>query len=301
MAQDLRAFIRSEAANIEAAVFEKKYPAIQYPVLAPVASEGDPWALSVERRTMAKLAEAKRLESFADDWPTSDTVYERLVVKVEDFGSSYVIDEKEARTAMKGGFSLSADKASAARRAVEGELETVFKEGDSSLGWDAFQSPTGAATAASGAKWNSGSVTVATIAKDIGDAIGGVYEATKQMYLPDTLVMPTVAFASLTRLAVPNTSVNGLEWLRTNNAYTAVTGQPLAVYAVHTPLDSAKNDAMVYVRDPDVLRFHLPMPISIHGPDMMKGGLTTQYYVLARSGGLEWRIPAAARHITAVI
>ena len=299
MAMDLKAFMVSQAANIEAQVYEKKYASIQYPALAPVVTEGNQWALSVERRTMDGAGKAADLGSLADDWPNVDVQYQRLTQEVHASGASYTIAEDEAAVANMGGFNISADKATTARRIVEERLDSIFRTGDSTRKWDAFARPPGAtSTPAKGtgnaARWDNTGKTFTDFMGDVNDAISGVYNETKQIHLPNTLALPTLAFTALTARQVENTTMTWVEWARKNNAYTAATGNLLDIVAVHT----LTTTGMVYEKDPDVLRFHLPMPATVHGPEIKNYGLTMSYGILARTGGLEWRIPKAARLIT---
>ena len=133
MARDIRAFMVSQAANIESAVYEAQFENIQYPRLVPVVTEGNPWALAVERRTIEKgTGEAKRLSHLGDDWPNVDSLYGRLSVNVGTYGDSYEVAEDDAQVAMMGGFDLSADKAppgASARRGEAGRTRSRWRFG----------------------------------------------------------------------------------------------------------------------------------------------------------------------------
>jgi hypothetical protein len=52
---------------------------------------------------------------------------------------------------------------------------------------------------------------------------------------------------------------------------------------------------MVYRRDPEVDRFHLPMPRRVLQP-RQKSIMAFEQGVIARIGGTEWRLPAAAAY-----
>ena len=307
MAQDLRAFMVSQAANIEAEVYEAKYASIQYPDLAPVVTEGSEWALSVERRTMDGAGTAGDISSLADDFPNVDVQYQRLTQEVHGAGASYTVAEDEAAIAMMGGFNISADKARTARRLVEERLDSKFFAGDATRKWDSFNrvalpgATSLASTAAStgsgnAAHWSNTAKTANSIVNDINNAIGRVFTETRQVHLPNTLALPTKSFVALSAKQITNTTMTALSWIRENNSYTAQTGNPLTIIAVH----ALTNTAIVYDRDPDVVRFHLPMPTMVRGPQLDRAGMSMTYYLLARTGGCEWRIPRAADIITAV-
>ena len=139
--------------------------------------------------------------------------------------------------------------------------------------------------------WDASGKTAAQITTDVSAAITAVYNRTNQIFLPDTLAIPTKAFAALASKQVANTTMTAAEWVRQNNVYTATTGTPLNIVAVHT----LTTGGLVYQRDPDVLRFYLPMPATVRGPQLERAGMSMTYYVMARTGGLEWRIPGAAQ------
>ena len=302
MAQDLRAFMVSQAATIEAAVYEAKYASIQYPMLAAVSTEGAEWAPSIERRISDGAGTAAEIGQLSQDWPSVDVHYTRAMSEVHAFGTSYSVTEEEAWTAQQGGFMISADKARTARRIVEERLDNVFFTGGDNATvrkWDQFASPTGAGSTAVTNKWGASGTTTTQMAKAVNDAISAVYVATKQIHLPNTLALPTAAFTAMASLQVPNTTMTAAEWIRRNNSYTAATGNDLRILAVHQ-LDTGKN-ALVYENDADVVRFHLPMPATVKGPQLSTFGMTMTYGIMARTGGLEWRIPTAAHRLTGII
>ena len=300
MAQDLRAFMVSEAANFEAAVYETEYEAIQYTRLVPVVTEGNQWALSVERRTMDTTGEAKRLSHLAEDWPDTDSLYSRLTHLVSTYGSSYTVAEDEAAIAMMGGFNLSTDKARAARRVVEKELDKLFRDGDNKAdrGEPFYLSSLGATAVGQAFTAVTTDAHVRTVMTMVNAGIAAVYNGTKAIHTPDTLAISYDRFAALAAAQVPNTTMTLLEWLRMNNAYTAQTGQQLTI--IGTGAIKTATTGLLYKRHPDVLRYHLPMPINVRGPQMANFGLTMKYGVLCRTGGLEWRIPSAAHRLTGI-
>ena len=307
---DLRAFMVSQAAILEAAVYEARFEAIQYPMLAPVVTLGGGWAPTVERRTLTGQGQAERIAHLADDWPNVDSEYKRLSINVGTYGASYSIARDDAWVAQQGGFNLATDKARLARRIVEEQLDELFRNGDDDLGINKFEntSGTGALTNfevaqpinPTGTGVISAADAMAAVSK-INGAIGEVYSATKGLHLPNTLALPRDRFAILAGLQVPNTTMTVMEWLKQNNTYTAQTGTPLTVIGTGA-LEGGRGDktAVLYERDEDVLRFHMVNPITVTPPDDLNFGFVMKVGVYARSAGLEWRIPAAARRLTKI-
>ena len=292
---DTYSFMISQAATIESKVYETRYPSILYPVLAPTISEGNPRATSVVRFVRDRTGKAKRIANYAEDWPNVATSYATRVVKTDGVGASYQITAQDAANAMAGGFDLAADQAVDARRTVEEELDRLFRVGDSRIGWDKHYDTTINHTVATAAFTAANDeAKILAVITDVNKAIAEVFSRTKRAFLPDTLCLPPKAYVALAGLPYRDHTV--LNWLRTGTELTGRTGQPLMIYAY----DSNDSDALLYARDPDVLKFHLPMPATVRGPDIKRYGTCMEYGVEARTGGLEWRIKDAAQRITGV-
>jgi hypothetical protein len=87
-----------------------------------------------------------------------------------------------------------------------------------------------------------------------------------------------------------------LEYLRKNNIYTAETGQALDIQPLRE-LAAASQDGggrvVVYQRDPEVLRFHLPMPRRVLQPPQ-RSIMGFETGIIARTGGTEIRLSKIA-------
>ncbi len=98
-----------------------------------------------------------------------------------------------------------------------------------------------------------------------------------------------------TAIAADANGTSILDYLRKNNVYTAETGQPLDIQPLRE-LATASQDGggrmVVYRRDPEVLRFHLPMPRRVLQP-RQKSIMAFEQGVIARTGGTEVRLPGA--------
>ena len=135
------------------------------------------------------------------------------------------------------------------------------------------------------------------ILRDVNDLIGGVRKRTGEVEWVDSLRLPPEAFRLIAtkRLADGDGYITVLEFLRRGNVYTAETGQPLDIQPLRE-LATASQDGggrmVVYRRDPEVLRFHLPMPRRVLQP-RQKSIMSFETGIIARTGGTEVRLPAA--------
>jgi hypothetical protein len=94
-----------------------------------------------------------------------------------------------------------------------------------------------------------------------------------------------------------------LDWLQKYNVYTAQTNQPLTVRAVRgleTAGAGGVGRMVVYRRDPQVLKFHIPMPHRFL-PVWQTGPMVFDVPGIFRTGGVEIRRPGAVRYVDGII
>ena len=134
--------------------------------------------------------------------------------------------------------------------------------------------------------------------------LSSVRTNTSEVEWADTLRMPPDAFRDLAtrRMGAGDGFMTVLEFIRRNNIYTAETGQALDIQ----PLREARNASqdgggrlVAYRKDPEVVRFHLPMPrtvLGVHHKSIM--GFETG--IIARTGGTEIRLPGAVSYMDGI-
>ena len=97
----------------------------------------------------------------------------------------------------------------------------------------------------------------------------------------------------ISTLRIPDTELTVLEFLRRNNAYTAMTGQALMIRGLRL-LDTAGAGStarmVTYRRDSDVLKLHIPMPHRFL-PAFQADALNFQVPGVFRLGGLDVKLP----------
>ena len=322
MASRHLAFLTSQAAYIERQVYKIKYASIQYRQLVPVDMQADPWAGQITYFSQDGVGKMDFIANYATDFPTVDTEMTKHDVRIENLGISYTYNEAELRYAMRLGIPLSNDKAMIARRVYEEKLDDIVLNGVSTMGWDGLwnHSAVTSQTAKSNgqdahdAKW--AAKTSVQIATDVNDAITGVWDTSRQVEMADTLLLSTARFAQLTTTpmseSIPGITV--MDWIKANNVYTASTGRPLMVRVLRgletqggtaktsggsatAPLKSTQR-MIAYRRSPDVLRFHVPMPLRFFPPQQRM--LSYAVPGMCRIGGLEIRLPGAIRYVDGI-
>jgi hypothetical protein len=203
---------------------------------------------------------------------------------------------------------LGNEKAMAARKVAEKKLYDIALTGETEKNWTGLINDANA-TAADVAANGTGSVTFWAaktpdqILADINTGITGIYTLTKGTEIADTLLLPSGVMDLLSSTRLTDTGMTTLAFLRANNAYTARTGQPLLItemFELNTADSGGDGRAVLYARNPDVLRFHLPMPHRFL-PPFQKSSMTWEVGGIFRTGGTEIRLPKAVRYLDGLI
>jgi hypothetical protein len=228
-------------------------------------------------------------------------------VRMAGIGYGYDLEEL-GQAMMIPGTNLTADRAAAARRAYEEFVDDAALRGKTAANWsglinypgiDSFvvdDDGNGASTA-----WDDKNDD--QVLRDINAAITGMYTATLTIEIADTLLLPIAALTSLATRRIANTTMTILQFLTQYNVYTVQTRQPLNIIGVRG-LEVAgaggTGRMVVYRKDPDVLKMHIPMTHRFL-PVWQRGPIRFDVPGIFRLGGLEIRRPKAVRYIDGIM
>lgn len=318
-AQQALGFVTPQFYNVEQQVYETKYPSFDYPSLVPVVTEGNEWARGTTFYSSDIAGKAEFLNGQGFDMPYADVSRTQYTKGFELAGIGFEWNLEEINLAKMEGRPLSDEKARSARRIAEQFLWNIAMTGKadgsvSEKGWTGLIND-GSAAAADVAANGTGSTTwwlasgvlnktADQILADINAGITGIHTGTGETEFADTVLMPTAiyqALASAPRSSTSDTTI--LDYLKAHNAYTAETGKPLLVRALRvlaTADPGGDGRVVVYRRDPEALRFHLPMPHRFL-PPFQKGSMTYEVAGIMRTGGLEVRLPKTISYLDGVI
>jgi hypothetical protein len=298
-AQAALGFVLSQTSHIETQVNETVYPDIQYPNLIPVDTSSHPFAKTVTYYSSDKFGEAKWINGNAGDIPLAGTELAKHETSVYTAGIGYGYGWEEIEQASMLGRSLTADDAMAARRAYEEMVDRVALSGDTTKGFEGLidHSDVTADSALNGS-WDGGSTTEDEILADINEALLDVASDTLYSSMANTLLLPFAKLNTLATTRLGDTQGTILQFLRANNTYTAMTGQPLDIRGVRgleTAGDGSTNRMVAYRKDPQVLKLHIPMPHRFL-PAFQKTPLYVEVPGVFRLGGLDIRRPKEVRY-----
>ncbi|WP_131114292.1 DUF2184 domain-containing protein [Lichenihabitans psoromatis] len=297
-AQAALGFLVSQVTSIEQNVYAIRYGDIQYPNLVPVDTSAYPWARTVTYFTSDHAGQADWMDGNASDMPFADVARTKFETTVESAKIGYRFSLEEVNEAMLiPGMTLSADKAAAARRAGEELVERVVISGDSRKGFLGLVNQTSVpqvavANGAGGSSLWTNKQPIEILA-DINNALVGAWSTSAQVELHDTVLLPVAHYgliASTPRSATSDATI--ITYLQANNIYTSTTGRPLTIRTLRQLAGAGaggSNRMITYRRDPQVLKFHMPMPHQFFPPQQRM----LEFIVpgMMRLGGLDVRLP----------
>ncbi len=297
-AQAALGFLVSQVTSIEQDVYQIRYADIQYPQLVPVDTSAYPWARTVTYFTADHAGQADWMDGNAGDMPFADVARTKYETTVESAKIGYRYTLEEVNEAMLiPGMNLTADKATAARRAAEELVERVVISGDTRKGFLGLVNQTSVPQVAvangSGGSPLWANKLPAEILTDVNNAIVSAWSSTTQVELHDTVLLPVTHYgliAGTPRSTNSDTTV--LSYLQANNIYTATTGRPLTIRALRQLAGAGAggtNRMITYRRDPQVLKFHMPMPHRFFAPQQRMFEFVVPG--MMRIGGLDVRLP----------
>lgn len=309
-AQAAYPFVIAQGRNIETKIYQRRYPTFNYGQHVPVVTEGNAWSIGTTFFTVDTAGEAKFLSGAGTDMPFNQATKDQASHDFAMIGSGWEWNLEEVNQAALYGIDLNSTKAMSAADKVERLLNSVAMIGSTEKNWTGFanSSLVSRVDAAAEGDINGGTnstfwkhKTVDQILIDINSALGSVRTNTSEVEWADTLRLPPEAFRDIAtrRMADGDGTLTLLEYIRKNNVYTAETGQQLDILPLRelaTVSQDGGGRMVVYRKDEEVLRFHLPMPRRALQP-RQKSIMGFETGIIARTGGTEWRLPSAAAYV----
>lgn len=296
-AQQAIGFIQPQQLRIEANVYQVQYPAFDYAALMPVNTDGDMWDAGSIYYSGDIAGAAAWFSGRADDVPFADVSMEAFERANQMAAIGYEWSTGELVRAARSGRNLTADKANAARRVAEQFIYTVALSGSAEKNMvGAINNAAVASTAALGA-WGA-----ATAPEDILTDVNAVLlapgNATRDIYQADILMLPPTAIQYLAGRMIDGTTTTLLDFIRTQNALTTVTGNALTIrsmFELETAGAGGTRRMAAWARDPNVIQFHLPGPHTFL-PPFQRSSMSYEVAGIMNIGGTEFRIPAGAAY-----
>lgn len=309
------AFVTGQAFKVNTRVYETRYPDWDYSRLVYVDSSGPEWSPGVLTYTSDLSGRANWQSGYAKDIPMAD-VTQDMQTKTFHLGAiGYQWNIEEVNTTMGfPGANLPDRRARAARLAYYKFMWDLTLKGDTGKGLGGLINYAGVPTTTAPADgtgsvtfWvNSsgvGTKTPAQIVRDINIALQGIYLATFEIEMADTILMPVEAFNYIAATPYSATTMETiLSFILRTNIYTLTTGRPLTIRTVRelgTAGAGGTGRLVAYKNEEEYVKLHLPMPhrfLNVY----QDGPLNFAVPGIFRTGGIELLTTVAFRYIDGI-
>lgn len=286
-------FVTAQRSHIETEVLRRPMPEITYSRLIPVDTSAPAYAPSVTFFSQDAVGRAKFINGKGDDIPLVNIMANKFEQTVNMAGVGYSFSLEEIGAAQQLGMSLSNEGAMAARMAYEQLVDDVAFVGNTVLGIQGLFNTTGITTSAAGQTF--AAATPQQILATINTALTGIMTATQGIERADTIILPLAQYGDIaTRQIAADSSMTVLQFIQQANVFTAMTGQPLTIIGSHR----LTNTMVVYRRSPEVLKLHMPMPLTFIPPQYRNLEVVT--LGMFRFAPVSIRRPGAMRYVTGI-
>ena len=259
-------WLSRELETIEARVFEKKYAEIIYPQILPVdVSTVDNASDSYTYRMVDRVGKFKVIQDRASDLPRVDVFRKETTMKVVSIAASYGYTVQETRAARRQGFGLQEQRVSAVRRAYEEKINEVALFGDSAVGIEGFYNNSNVDKLNVTQTWISGTATADEMLKVLNTAVSYMVKSTNMVEMPNTINMSYEdlnILSTTARSATSDTTV--LQYFLANDPYIT---QIIPVNELDDFGGANKNRMVLYNRDPEKVRLHIPQVLEFFPPE----------------------------------
>lgn len=301
------AFLLSQRTYIESAVYERRYPNVTYDEVLVVDQSAPDWAPTIAVRSMDYRGELEFIGPKSNDINRADVGYAIGTQPVNSMAIGYGYSFEELGQSQYMGMNLPQDKANAAMRITEQGLNKLAYLGNEDAGYSGlYNNPDVPVEDASG--------TIASLISAATDVAGSqalvsffqgyltqVYvDQTNTTFVPTHILLPPSIYQSLRTTILPfGGNMTVLSYLEANlgSGRQPVTIMPELSLA--TAGAGGGPRMMVYTRDQDTAKFHLPMPARFLQP-YQDTALSWFVPLFLRTGGTEVRIPQAHLYIDGI-
>lgn len=177
--------------------YDRRYPELKARKFIPVNHSLDPGAESFIWRSYDYAGVAKIISSFADDLPLVSVIAGEVAQSIKSLGDAYDYDIQQMRASALAGTQLDTKKAFAVRRVMENTVEQLAAKGNAQAGLPGFiNNPNVPVLSAPGnINGNWLSATSQQIYDDLHAIANNQVVTTKEVFTPDTLILPTNRFS----------------------------------------------------------------------------------------------------------
>lgn len=286
--------------HVKSRTYDVVYPELKARSFIPVESDADPAAQTIVYQQWDAYGMAKVVSNYGTDFPRVDVVAKEFRTPVKSVGASYgysVMDLRASRLA--GGPSLDSARAAMAKRAIETKLDYIAAYGDPTGLGGLLVNANVPETAAVNGTWISSNRTAVQMLEDLHAWVAASVLAGKDVYMPDTVVLPTAEYIRVSQKFMDNTNQKTVlrafldenPWIRNVDYWSRNDAVPVVG-------SSARKLVLIYTRNAEVLTLEMPQEFEQFPPQPK--GMEFEVYCHARTGGVVIRYPIAVRYGTGI-
>ena len=301
-AQAQLGFLIGQLTYVEQEVLRQPYPEIKYPSILTVDTSAPDYTESIAFKVLDYKGEPAPIGDVSHDFPLAEIAAKVGGVDVVQAGLGYKYTQIEVGKAMEmanavgfgGAINYLAEKPIAVRTLTEQWLDRVAMTGDArwpSLATGGLLKYPGVPVTSSGTLLGGANKTIAAILAAGGEtaaneiltllnkAILQVYSVqTNSIFRPTHILLPLTEYGLLVTFRIPNTAETLISYLE-------------------RVLQIKINRMMVYTKNAQFAKFHLPMPLTLNAPIPAHGGLVFEAAGVVRTAGTELRVPASHLYV----
>ena len=312
-------FLLGQLTYVEQEVLRQPYPEIKYPSVLTVDTSAPDYVESIAFKVLDYKGEPAPIGDVSHDFPLAEIATKVGGVDVVQAGLGYTYTQIEVGKAQQmastvgfgGAINYLAEKPIATRTLTEQWLDRVAFVGDArwpSLATGGLLKYPGVPVVATGTLLGGANKTIAAILAAGGEtaaneiltllnnAILRVYGTqTNSIFRPTHILLPLIEYGLLTTFRIPNTSETLVSYLE---RVLKITVEPILLAA--TAGAGGGNRMMIYTKNAQFAKFHLPMPFMLNAPIPSHGGLRFEAAGVVRTAGTELRVPMSHLYVDGI-
>ena len=291
-ANETAAFAR-QLEDIDTELYRVEYPELKGTKIIPIRTAIQEGAEEYTYRVMDKAGLSRVIANYAEDLPRVDVQGKEVTVKLFGHGASYGYSVQDLRRARMTGLPFDAERALAAREAIERKNDEILAFGESTVGVKGFLNGTGIDLVSVGVTGTWSTATGDQIVADLLLMERDIIEDSNGVEMPDTVIMSPGQYALASTKRLANTETTALDfflkksvgvksadhWHRCSLADAGGTGPRVAMGR----------------RDRTRLEGLLPLPFASLPPQPV--GLSYVVSCDSRCGGVIFRYPKSWRYM----
>lgn len=262
-------FYARELDYVKTKSYDKQYPQLTALRIFPHNSDADPGAETITYYTYDMEGMAKVIDNYSTDLPRADVNGKPSVAFVKSLGVSYGYSAQEMRASRMAGKNLDSRKAESAHYQIDAKTNQIAWCGDKEHNLLGVLSPEQnipvypiLAGAESGkTKWLE--KTADEVLQDVIGMYAQITKTTKDVERPDTMVLPTDIYTTLSMKRVGDTGETVLSYIEKHAPYLKeiVPASELNGDSVETNpyAEDGNAVAFLFTNDPDKIEINNPM------------------------------------------